>query len=198
MICRRGVAGLAAGFTLAAALTACTSSSQGSNPPPAPATSATAPSTPSSQPPDSAPPDTAPADTAPPQTQAPATGSGGGSADFDGSYTGYVYPPGYRPDQGIQLTFTVSDGQVHDWLGYQVGTCTSVTEEDYIQGPVTIHSGVWSADVKTDVPNSGGEYTNTYVQGVFDGTQASGTVDYTAVGPCVEAQQRWVAVRSGG
>lgn len=151
------------------------------------------------------PPNTAsvPQSTAPdsPQPSAPGTPAAsapaGDTSAYDGSYTGYVYSSGEQPNQGLQLTFTVSNGAVHDWQGYEVGECYTTEEDLYIQGPSPITSGTLSADYKFTDPSNPSQYTNTYVAGVFDGTKASGTVDYVAIGPCVEARQYWVAVRTG-
>lgn len=117
---------------------------------------------------------------------------------FDGNYSGYAYAPDEQPSQGEQLTFKVVNGAVQDWLSYMQGSCTPVLEQLYIQGPSPINSGVLTADTKTTVPSTPGAYTNVSVMGAFDGTQATGTVNYVAVGPCVEPQWDWTAVRASG
>jgi hypothetical protein len=139
----------------------------------------------------------------------PAVGSGPASAPsrptapadatttFDGNYTGYAYAPDEQPSQGEQLTFKVVNGAVEGWQSYMIGECTSVMEDLYIQGPSPIKSGVLTADVKvTPDPSDPGAYTNTSVIGTFDITKASGTVNYVAVGPCVEPPWNWIAERN--
>jgi hypothetical protein len=119
------------------------------------------------------------------------------TAMFDGSYTGFAYASGEQPSQGEQLTFKVTNGEVDDWQGYMIGECTPVLEDLYIQGPSAIKSGVLTADSKvTPDPANPGAYTNTSVIGTFDGTKATGTVNYIAVGPCVEPPWNWTAVRT--
>jgi hypothetical protein len=174
-----------------------------------PAVLAACSSSPGSGPSSSAPPvPTGPANVTSNSPPQPAAGSGSASAPdaaaaggvtamFDGSYAGWVYPSGEQPSQGEQLTFKVTNGAVDGWQGYMVGECGPVLEDLYVQGPSPIKSGVLTADSKvTPDPSNPGAYTNTSVIGTFDGSKATGTVNYVAVGPCVEPQWNWIAQRS--
>lgn len=115
------------------------------------------------------------------------------TTQYDGKWAGVATDPDDSRTT-TQVTFTVKDGKLTDFLGYVYSDCPDDLESVYVPGPIDVSGGEGSGN---GIVNAGpGENAVSSMTAFFKGSSASGSMQFQFTGlECSSSHWPWTATK---